>query len=124
MHDDLSDERVAQLLGDDDITDVLIAGDFVAIGLRRAAMWQTRLDDLVTTVERLFWTPERVLADREGPSRDELVRYFEELDDKQQGDLHGSIAGCLLGDGFGQRDRRLASQVHFPVSGNNIFSHM
>jgi hypothetical protein len=71
--DDLSDDRVEHLLSDEDVTDVLVAGDFVAIGLRRAAMWQDRLDDLVATVEQLFWTPDRVVGDHDGPSRDELV---------------------------------------------------
>ncbi|MBT8164799.1 MAG: HEAT repeat domain-containing protein [Acidimicrobiia bacterium] len=71
--DDLDDERVATLLEDADITDVLVAGDFVAIGLRRAAMWKDRLDDLVATVTELFWTPERIVADLDGPTRDELV---------------------------------------------------
>jgi hypothetical protein len=80
--DDLSDERVAQLLGDDDITDVLVAGDFVAIGLRRASTWEARLDDLVQTVEELFWTPERTVTDSDGPTRDELVAG------QRQGALH------------------------------------
>jgi hypothetical protein len=71
--DELADERVATLLEDADITDVLVAGDFVAIGLRRAAMWKDRLDDLVQRVTELFWTPELVIADLEGPTRDELV---------------------------------------------------
>ena len=71
--DDLPDHRVERLLSDDDVTDVLVAGDFVAIGLRRPAMWQARLDDLVSTVEELFWTPDLVVTDTDGPSRDELV---------------------------------------------------
>jgi HEAT repeat protein len=71
--DDLSDERVAALLDDPDVTDVLVAGDFVAIGLRRAAMWKDRLNDMVDTVTAGFWTPDRLIADLDGPSRDELV---------------------------------------------------
>ena len=71
--DELIDDRVAALFDDPDITDVLVAGDFVAVGLRRAAMWKERLDDLVQRVTDLFWTPERVVADLDGPTRDELV---------------------------------------------------
>ncbi|MDH3540182.1 MAG: HEAT repeat domain-containing protein [Acidimicrobiia bacterium] len=71
--DDLPDPRVAALLEDADVTDVLVAGDFVAIGLRRASMWEDRLDDMVATVTAGFWSPDRVVADLDGPSRDELV---------------------------------------------------
>lgn len=71
--DDIDDTRVSSLLADADITDVLVAGDFVAVGLWRASMWKDRLDDLVETVTTLFWTPERVLSQPDGPTRDELV---------------------------------------------------
>ncbi len=71
--DDLTDDRAETLLDDPDVTDVLVAGDFVAVGLRRAAMWKDRLDDLVQRVTDLFWTPERVVTDLDGPTRDELV---------------------------------------------------
>jgi hypothetical protein len=71
--DELDDERVLALLSDEDITDVLVAGDFVAIGLRRASMWKDRLDDLVEAVTTGFWSPDRTVLDLDGPSRDELV---------------------------------------------------
>jgi hypothetical protein len=71
--DELTDDRAAALLEDPDVTDVLVAGDFVAVGLRRAAMWKERLDDLVETVTSLFWTPDREVVDLQGPTRDELV---------------------------------------------------
>ena len=71
--DDLTDPRVEQVLEDPDITDVLVAGDFVAIGLRRATMWKERLDDLVELITELFWSSDRVVAGADGPSRDELV---------------------------------------------------
>ena len=61
------------LLEDPDVTDVLVAGDFVAVGLRRAAMWKERLDDLVEQVTTLYWTPDRVASSLDGPSRDDLV---------------------------------------------------
>jgi hypothetical protein len=71
--DELTDDRVAGLLEDSDVTDVLVAGDFVAVGLRRASMWKDRLDDMVETVTAGFWSPDRVVGEIDGPSRDELV---------------------------------------------------
>lgn len=71
--DDIDDSRVGELLDDPDVTDVLVAGDFVAVGLRRASMWKDRLDEMVAVVERLFWSPDRATATHEGPTRDELV---------------------------------------------------
>ncbi|MBT8202127.1 MAG: HEAT repeat domain-containing protein [Acidimicrobiia bacterium] len=71
--DEIDDPRVTELLADPDVTDVLVAGDFVAIGLRRASMWKDRLDDLVVVVERLFWSADRAASAHEGPTRDELV---------------------------------------------------
>lgn len=71
--DDITDPGVGELLADGDVTDVLVAGDFIAVGLRRAAMWENRLDDLLQTVTRLFWTEDRVVAGTDGPTRDELV---------------------------------------------------
>lgn len=71
--DEPDDPAVRRLLEDPDVTDVLVAGDFVAVGLRRATLWKERLDDLVATVTDLFWTGEREMAAADGPSRDELV---------------------------------------------------
>lgn len=71
--DDIPDPGVAELLADEDVTDVLVAGDFVAVGLRRASMWEDRLDDMLETVTRLFWDEDRVVAAVDGPTRDELV---------------------------------------------------
>ena len=71
--DDIDFPAVEQLLEDGDVMDVLVAGDFVAIGLRRSRLWRDRLDDMVGTVTRLFWSPERVPAGSSGPTRDELV---------------------------------------------------
>ncbi len=71
--DDIDLPAVEQLLEDGDVTDVLVAGDFVAIGLRRSQLWRHRLDDMVTTVTDLFWSPGRITADSSGPTREELV---------------------------------------------------
>lgn len=71
--DDIPDGRVETLLADEDVTDVLVAGDFVAIGLRRPTMWEARLDDLLDTVTELFWSEDRKFGTVDGPTRDELV---------------------------------------------------
>ena len=67
----IEDERVISLFTDDDITDVMVAGDFVTIGLAGRSAWEDRLDSLLRRVTELFWdgqashTPTR--------TRDELL---------------------------------------------------
>lgn len=69
--EDIDDERVVGLLADDDITDVMVAGDFVTVGLAGRVSWEDRLDSVLERVTELFWdgrsthTPER--------TRDELL---------------------------------------------------
>ena len=71
--DEVDDPAVVALLEDADVTDVLVAGDFVAVGLRRATMWKDRLDDLVVQVTELFWSEDRIVKEADGPTRDQLV---------------------------------------------------
>ena len=50
---DTDDDRVNRLFESSDITDVMVAGDFVTIGLARGASWEDRVErllDLVTTL--------------------------------------------------------------------------
>ena len=54
--EDTEDARVAALMEDPDVTDVMVAGDFVTVGLRRSASWEDRLDQLLARVTDLFWT--------------------------------------------------------------------
>jgi hypothetical protein len=69
--EDVDDERVTEMFIDDDVTDVMVAGDFVTIGLSARASWEERLDDVLDRVTTLFWdgksthSPER--------TRDELL---------------------------------------------------
>jgi hypothetical protein len=53
--EDVGDPGAAALLDDKDVTDVMVAGDFVTVGLRRGASWEERLDDLLDRVTELFW---------------------------------------------------------------------
>lgn len=68
---DPADARVARLFGEADVTDVMVAGDFVTIGLARTASWEDRLEPLLHLVTDLFEagdTPESPTQ-----SRDELI---------------------------------------------------
>ncbi len=56
------DDRVARLLAEDDVTDVMVAGDFVTVGLDRTSSWQQRLDPILALVTTLFATGEPVTA--------------------------------------------------------------
>ena len=51
----IEDERVISLFVDEDITDVMVAGDFVTIGLAGRAEWEDRLDAVLARVTELFW---------------------------------------------------------------------
>jgi hypothetical protein len=69
--EDTNDPRVAALMDDDEITDVMVAGDFVTIGLARSASWEDRLDGILDRVTALFFTG----RDSKAPARtrDELL---------------------------------------------------
>ena len=54
--EDIDDPRVAALMDDLDITDVMVAGDFVTVGLMASASWEHRLDPILNRVTDLFWT--------------------------------------------------------------------
>ena len=71
--DEVDDQRVAELLADDDVTDVMVAGDFVTVGLGRAS-WEDRLDEVLEWVTDLFWDPELAASAPPPRTRDELVR--------------------------------------------------
>ncbi|HSM01995.1 MAG TPA: HEAT repeat domain-containing protein [Acidimicrobiia bacterium] len=69
--EETDDERVETLMEDPDITDVMIAGDFVTIGLRRQASWEERLDDMLARVTELFWSG--APSSQPARTRDELL---------------------------------------------------
>lgn len=66
------DERVVRLFEELDVTDVMVAGDFVTVGLSRSSSWENRLDALLDLVTRLFWRGEGT-TDPER-TREELLR--------------------------------------------------
>ena len=68
--DDPDDDRVRRLLAETDVTDVMVAGNFVTVGLHRTSRWEDRLDEILELVGALFTTAEDTGG---GLSRDELV---------------------------------------------------
>ncbi|HEX5631061.1 MAG TPA: HEAT repeat domain-containing protein, partial [Acidimicrobiia bacterium] len=56
--EDIDDPRVTALMEDFEVTDVMVAGDFVTVGLVASASWEDRLDALLARVTELFWTGE------------------------------------------------------------------
>lgn len=65
-----ADPRAQALLADPQVSDVMIAGDFVTIGLGPGASWRDRLDDMVERVTELF---------AEGADRAADIRTRDEL---------------------------------------------
>ncbi len=72
-HDDVDDPRVAALLDEERVTDVMVAGDFVTVGLDRHASWEEELDTMLARVTELFHDPDRAAAAAPARTRDELV---------------------------------------------------
>lgn len=69
--EEVEDNRVAALMKDPDITDVMVAGDFVTVGLGREAKWEDRLDEVLAQVTELFWSGRAASAPVR--TRDELL---------------------------------------------------
>ncbi len=65
------DDRVVSLFMEDDITDVMVAGDFVTIGLSSRSSWEERLDPLLAMVVELFWDGQ--VSQQPQRTRDELL---------------------------------------------------
>ena len=69
--EEIDDDRVAALMEDPDVTDVMVAGDFVTVGLARSASWEERLEGILGRVTDLFWTgAEQAAAER---TREQLL---------------------------------------------------
>lgn len=67
----VDDERVITLLEEDDVTDVMVAGDFITVGIATSSSWEERLDPLLSLVTDLFWTGQESVAT--SLTRDELL---------------------------------------------------
>lgn len=109
------DPRVDRLLAETDVTDVMVAGDFVTVGIGARSSWEARLEPLLALVTELFAAghaggvaPER--------TRDELLQEaghtatlagedLHLLDPNDPGDA-ARLAGAL--DAGDPRTRRIA----------------
>ena len=67
------DPRTKRLLAEPDVTDVMVAGDFVTIGLAGTASWEERLEPLLALTTELFADAGSGVAAPER-TRDELLR--------------------------------------------------
>jgi hypothetical protein len=69
--EEVDDVRVTTLFDQPDVTDVMVAGDFVTIGIDTSSSWEDRLEPMLVLVTELFWAGrERVAGER---TRDELL---------------------------------------------------
>ncbi len=71
--DDVDNEGARALLDEDDVTDVMVAGDFVTVGLARTSSWEDRLDEILERVTELFWKPGTAESEPPVRTRDQLV---------------------------------------------------
>jgi hypothetical protein len=53
--DHVTDARVKRLFAEPDVTDVMVAGDFVTVGIGATSSWELRLEPLLALVTELFW---------------------------------------------------------------------
>lgn len=68
-----NDRRVERLFAEPDVTDVMVAGDFVTVGIGVRSSWELRLEPLLALVTELFSDPTAV---RNAPerTREELIQ--------------------------------------------------
>jgi len=123
--EETDDARVAALMEDPEITDVMVAGDFVTVGLSRRASWEDRLDGILDAVTRLFWNGGESAAPTR--TRDELLDEAGRLrpDSTRTEHLHlmdpddpGQRAALVDALGSGDAPRRRAAVVTLGLSGD------
>lgn len=66
------DDRVKRLFAEPDVTDVMVAGDFVTIGIGARSPWERRLEPLLALVTELFAEPDAAPA-APARTREELM---------------------------------------------------
>jgi hypothetical protein len=67
--DSIDDERVQRLFAEPDVTDVMVAGDFVTVGIDRS--WEDRLEPILALITELYGGDEALEAPQ--LTRDELL---------------------------------------------------
>ena len=66
------DARITRIFEEPDVTDVMVAGDFVTVGIDRTSSWEERLDPILALVTALFATDEPAAPPER--TREELVQ--------------------------------------------------
>jgi hypothetical protein len=97
------DARVVALFDDADVSDVMVAGDFVTVGLAPGSSWEDRLDAVLDRVSALFPAGERATA---GMTRDEMIGEGGRAQSEHPAELH-----LLDPDRPDHRARLLAAQA-------------
>jgi len=104
-----SDPRVRRLFDEPYVTDVMVAGEFVTIGISGRESWERRLEPLLALVTELFETSEHSAPER---TRDELLAEAGERSNRRPGELHlldPNVSGdrALLMDALDDDDVRV-----------------
>ena len=82
------DERVRRVFGEQDVTDVMVAGDFVTVGIASSSSWELRLEPLLALISELFATDATAAPTAPERTRDELLH--------EAGGLHPEAAADEL----------------------------
>lgn len=80
-----ADPRVRRLFDEPYVTDVMVAGEFVTIGISGRESWERRLEPLLALVTELFETSEAHEPER---TRDELLAEASTSSMRRPGELH------------------------------------
>jgi hypothetical protein len=81
-----ADERVKRLFAEPDVTDVMVAGDFVTVGIGAKWSWERRLEPLLALVTELFAAGDARAAPAR--TRDELLAEASAAAADRPEDLH------------------------------------
>ncbi|MDF1597011.1 MAG: HEAT repeat domain-containing protein [Acidimicrobiia bacterium] len=81
------DARVARLFAEPDVTDVMVAGDFVTVGIGSRASWERRLEPLLALVTELFLV-EGLPSSAPERTRDELLDEARRSTGERPEELH------------------------------------
>jgi hypothetical protein len=80
-----ADPRVRRLFDEPYVTDVMVAGEFVTIGISARESWERRLEPLLALVTEMFETAESSEPER---TRDELLAEASGRGARRPGELH------------------------------------
>jgi hypothetical protein len=105
------DPLVQRLFAEPDVTDVMVAGDFVTIGIGARSSWERRLEPLLALVTEFFSERDPALH-RPARTRDELIREADRSPNARPEELHlldpdDSLDRPRLMEAMGDEDPRV-----------------